>query len=125
MSLETTATVTLGGKEYVAKAVPVAKLMKLARELSGVAESLQGVDSTDTDQVFEGIVGQLGTSLDTFFRTFIPTLQEGLFEDEEKGPSLPEIVEAVKTVVTLNRIDTLGNFLRQLGLQVQLQTASR
>lgn len=125
MILETTATVTLGGKEYVAKAVPVAKLMKLARELSGVAESLQGVDSTDTDQVFEGIVGQLGTSLDTFFRTFIPTLPEGLFEDEEKGPSLPEIVEAVKTVVTLNRIDTLGNFLRQLGLQVQLQTASR
>jgi len=125
VSLETTATVTLGGKEYVAKAVPVAKLMRLARELSGVAESLQGVDATDTDQVFEGIVGQLGTSLDAFFRTFIPTLPKGLFEDEEKGPSLPEIVEAVKTVVTLNRIDTLGNFLRQLGLQVQLQTAYR
>lgn len=124
MSLETTATVTLAGQEYVAKAVPVGKLVKLAKELGSIAETLTSVDTNQADQAFEEFVAQLGTSLDTFFRTFIPTLPEGIFADEENGPTLPEIIEAVKTIAKLNRMDTLGNLARQLGLSIRLQTAS-
>lgn len=111
--------IQLAGHEYVVRAVPIGKLRKLAKDLSNVLASLTSSGAQTTEQAIEEVVGGLGAGLDTFFRAFAPEIPAGLFDDEENGPTLPEIVEAVKVIAKVNRLDSLGNLLRPLGQALQ------
>ncbi|GMA49318.1 hypothetical protein GCM10025857_06750 [Alicyclobacillus contaminans] len=120
MSLEPTATVVLGGKEYVAKAVPIGKLVSLAKQLSGAIDALSKSDNVkDVDSAITLLVTQFGGAVETFVRTFVPTLPEGLLTDAENGPTLPELVEAFKAIAKLNRLDSLSTFIQPLEKALQ------
>jgi hypothetical protein len=115
--MSNTKSIAVGKNEYVVKAVPIAKIGRAFSSLVKPIKEL--VDSSDKDDLdAETVVGELavqaGSQLENFIRIFIPTLPAGFLDDEENGPTLPELINILVAIYRVNRMDSINSFFRGL-----------
>ena len=94
--------------------------------LAGMSDTVKGLSKADPKKVDEAVTllaTQFGSTVETFIRTFAPTLPEGVLSDEENGATIPELVDAFQTISKVNRLDTLINFTKSLGIAQAAQKA--
>ncbi|MCO7177014.1 hypothetical protein ACFP7A_01200 [Sporolactobacillus kofuensis] len=115
--------ITIGGKEYIVKAVPVGKITKMFKGMSETIKELSKTDPKKIDDAITILATQFGSTVETFLRTFAPTLPEGVMDDDENGATIPELVDAFSVISKVNRLDSLLNFTKSLGLPQAAQKA--
>lgn len=123
MDVQTKVAVTLAGKDYVVKQVPMARIKRLG---AVVAEAVQDVDKANlTNQ--DGVTAVIDKILDAphaLLSIFIDDLPKEIFHDEDAGVTLPELLDVVEKAFTLNRVDKLKNVFSRLVPMMQQQQAS-
>lgn len=93
----------------------ISKALKL-RDLT-----LQGENVDEAQAVLNAVgsigdfVGLLGDKVPELFALFVPGLDIEVFEDEENGPSLPDLVNAASVIARVNGFDKLPNILGQVS----------
>lgn len=122
-AINTTATVTLGGQNYVAQAVTIGKLINTFKSMSGAIQGLTEINPENIDEAIGFLTENASSAIENFLRTFIPTLPDGVLLDEEKGATTPELIEALSVITKLNRFDSIGNFIKGLGVQEAIKKA--
>lgn len=105
--------VTLAGKDFVVKQVPMARIKRLG---SVVADAINSVESDiTTDDGVTALMDKLLDAPHALLSLFIDDLPPEIFHDEIGGVTLPELIEAVDKAFTLNRVDALKNVFSLLG----------
>lgn len=116
--------VTLAGKDFVVKQVPMARIKRLGKVVS------EAIGSMDADMSSEdGISAIMDKLLDAphaLLSIFIDDLPQEIFRDETNGVTLPELIDVVEKAFALNRVDSLKNvFSRLTPALMQASTLTR
>lgn len=113
MDTQTKVPVTLAGKDFVVKQVPMARIKRLGTVVS------EAVGSIETDLTTEdGVTALMDKLLDAphaLLSLFIDDLPKEIFHDEESGVTLPELIDVMNKAFALNRVDALKNVFSRLG----------
>lgn len=113
MDTQTKVPVTLAGKDFVVKQVPMARIKRLGAVVS------EAVGSIETDLTAEdGVTALMDKLLDAphaLLSLFIDDLPKEIFHDEDNGVTLPELLDVLDKAFTLNRVDALKNVFSRLG----------
>lgn len=113
--------VTLAGKDYVVKQVPMARIKRLGSVVSDALGNLEGDIMTE-----DGATALMDKLLDAphaLLSVFIDDLPREIFHDEVNGVTLPEVLDVIEKALTLNRVDKLKNVFSRL-MPVLMQQAS-
>lgn len=122
MQTETKIPVTLAGRDFVVKQVPMARIKRLG---TVVAEAIEDVDNANLTNA-DGMTTIIDKVLDAphaLLSVFIDDLPQDIFHDEDNGVTLPELMDVVEKAFALNRVDKLKNVLARL-MPVAMQQAS-
>lgn len=118
MDAQTKIPVTLAGRDFVVKLVPMARIKRLG---AVVASALSDVEAAEANTP-EGMTAMLDKLLDAphaLLSLFIDNLPPEIFHDEENGVTLPEFTDVLKKALDLNRVDVLKNVFSLLGPTLQ------
>lgn len=113
----------IGGQKYVVESVPIGKIIKAFNGLSGDLKGLTALNPDSVDEAVIQLSTQFSSTLEAILKVFVPTLPDGILLDENKGPSIPELVDVFKSISKENRLDTIVNFTKSLGLTQAAQKA--
>lgn len=118
--------IVLGTKRYEVRPLPIGRMKRakktfqdaLQELLSNVVE-LQGtqvVDEASVGNILEqagGLLDLLFDSIPQLFSVFVPGIDAELFDDEDNGPTVPQLIEAAQVIIRVNGFDRIPNALRQ------------
>jgi hypothetical protein len=82
--------------------------------------TLKGEDVDEANAVLDAIgsigdfIELLGDKVPELFMLFVPGLTVEVFEDEENGPSLPDLIGAASVIARVNGFDKIPNILGQV-----------
>lgn len=125
MDEKTKIPVTLAGKDYVVKQVPMARIKRLG---SVVSEAVGTVESDlKTEDGIKSVMDKVLDAPHALLSIFIDELPKEIFHDEDKGVTLPEFETALKKAFDLNRVDVLKNVFSRLAptLLAQASTSTK
>ncbi len=106
--------VTLAGRDFVVKVVPMARVRQLADVIVEALKQVEHID-TDTDQAaLTAVVDKLLEFPHRLLSLFIDNLPADIFADEENGVTFPEFWEVLQIALTVNRVDALKNVFSRL-----------
>lgn len=116
--------VTLAGRDFVVKVVPMARVRSLA---GVVTEALKEVESVDTSADQTGITAVVDKLLQfphQLLSVFIDNLPPEIFADEQNGVTFPEFWDVLQIALTINRVDQLKNVFSRLTPMLRAQTST-
>ena len=105
--------VELAGREFFMKRIPMARVRRLNGVLKSMIERVQKMD-VESENGLEVALEELLSFPYELMSLFIKDLPNEIFDDEENGVTFPELLDALKKAVELNRLDTLKNLLTPL-----------
>lgn len=118
--------VTLAGRDFVVRVVPMARVRQLADVLFEGVQELQDTDLPSDQAAVSAVVEKLLQFPHRLLSLFVPGLPADIFADEENGVTLPEFWHALEVALTINRVDALKNvFSRLAPLMSQASTSQR
>lgn len=106
--------VTLAGRDFVVKVVPMARVRRLADVVVEALKQLEGVDAASDQQTMTTVVDKLLEFPHRLLSLFIDGLPEDIFADEENGVTFPEFWQTLQIALTINRVDQLKNVFSRL-----------
>lgn len=107
--------VTLAGRDFVVKVVPMARVRRLADVVVEALKQLEGVDSSSDQQTIHVVVDKLLDFPHQLLSLFIDQLPPEIFTDEEAGVTFPEFWTTLQIALTINRVDNLKNVFSRLS----------
>ncbi|KPV42023.1 hypothetical protein [Alicyclobacillus ferrooxydans] len=117
--------VTLAGRDFVVKVVPMARIRQLAGVVSEAMKEADNLNATDEEAV-SGIVDKLLQFPHKLLSLFIDNLPAEIFTDEQNGVTFPEFWDVLQIALTINRVDQLKNvFSRLVPLMSQASTSQK
>lgn len=106
--------VTLAGRDFVVKVVPMARVRQLADVVVEALKQAEGID-TDADQTaILAVVDKLLEFPHRLLALFIDDLPADIFNDEVNGVTFPEFWDVLQIALTVNRVDALKNVFSRL-----------
>lgn len=112
MDVQTKVPVTLAGKDFVVKQVPMARIKRIgpliAEAIGNVAADVSTQDGIHT------VLDQLLDAPHALLSLFIDDLPKEIFHDEQNGVTLPEFESVLKKALEINRVDALKNVFSRL-----------
>lgn len=104
----------LAGHDYIIKQVPMARVKRLGPVLAHLVQDLTVEDVQDPNALGT-LLPKLLDAPHAVLSLFIEDLPRDIFQDEEHGVTMPELLDALKKAVDLNRLDALKNLWAGLG----------
>lgn len=106
--------VTLAGKDFVVKVVPMARVRRLADVVLDALRQLEGMDTQSDQTTISAVVEKLLEFPHRLLSLFIDGLPPEIFADEEAGVTFPEFWNTLQIALTINRVDQLKNVFSRL-----------
>lgn len=110
--------VTLAGRDFVVRRIPMARVRTIGTTLSAVFKDFGDADVAD-QTVIEAIINRALEFPYEILKLFIKDLPKEIFEDEEDGVTFPEFIETLEIAINHNRLDSLKNFFSRLFPTIQ------
>lgn len=104
----------LGGKDYIIKQVPMARVKRLGPVLADVVEQVSK-DAEGGDAALTPLLDRFLAAPHAVLSLFIDDLPEAIFHDEDAGVTMPEMLDALEKAISLNRLDVLKKAWAGLG----------
>lgn len=109
-----TVPVELGGRDFVIRRIPMARVRKIGATLSKIIGDFTKLDLNENEDATQVIIDKALEFPYEILSLFIKDLPKDIFEDEDNGVDFPEFLEALEKAIEINRIDTLKNFFSRL-----------
>lgn len=110
--------VVLAGREWNAKAVPIARIKKIIPAIVAAFQDIDtkgfGQDTATAERVVTSVFDKLVEAPHAVFSVFIKDLPKEIFTDEDEGVTFPELFDAIEKVLVHNRIGGLKNLLQRI-----------
>ena len=108
--------VTLAGRDFVVKVVPMARIRKLASVLTEAVKQADAIDTKNADEdSIEALVDKVLEYPHRLLSVFIDDLPEDIFTDEEQGVTFAEFWDVLQIALRINRLDALKNAFTRLA----------
>lgn len=106
--------VILGGKEYIVKVIPMARIRKLGAAVASILTDTDAIDMNNPQTATQTVFDKLLEMPHELLSLFIDELPRDIFEDQDNGVTFPEFYDALMVALSINRVDVLKNVFSRL-----------
>ena len=103
--------VTLGGRTYAVRPVPLKRIREVQQLVPALARVVAEANPNDPAQVVQALLDALLQLPYEALRIFIPDLES---REQLEEATVPQLIDAFQTVAQVNRLDALKNVLAPL-----------